>query len=99
MELDDEGPPSLVGASDVGQEDSNPLGGQLDNLSLVKVPITIVTGMRLCFLDFELVLLITTRLFRRRQDDVTQLHFAGAAWEEDCCHTQWLVHILLSIWI
>lgn len=44
MDFEDEGPPHLVGASDVGPEYCNPLGGQLNDLSLVKVPITIVTG-------------------------------------------------------
>ncbi|KAI9704737.1 MAG: hypothetical protein M1836_006517 [Candelina mexicana] len=42
-EFDDDVPPLLVGSSD-GPQSSDTLGAQLDELSIVRVPITIVTG-------------------------------------------------------
>lgn len=43
-DVEDDVPPLLVGPSDDSQP-SDALGAQLEELSIVKVPITIVTGM------------------------------------------------------
>ncbi|MCJ1255531.1 hypothetical protein MMC24_003347 [Lignoscripta atroalba] len=47
MDVDDDGPPDLVYVEDLGESETPNLRAtttQLDDLSLVKVPITIITG-------------------------------------------------------
>ena len=59
MDVDDDGPPDLVYVEDLGESETPNLRAtttQLDDLSLVKVPITIITGRSIlhCTTDIPL---------------------------------------------
>lgn len=75
FENENDNPPDLVGVSDQGPEGSNPSSAQPGDLSIAKVPITIVTGQldTLCALCPALVAK-SLRLPRSREDNVGQLH-------------------------
>lgn len=60
FENEDDNPPDLVGVSDKGPEGSTTPNGQYDNLSVAKVPITIVTGMKDMQLHFVFVSTLLT---------------------------------------
>lgn len=52
MDLQDEEPPSLVNMNETNTVAPDPTATQLQNLSLAKVPLTIVTGMRFVHLRY-----------------------------------------------
>lgn len=91
MDTDEDEAPSLV---DLIRPDTDSTAAQLQDLSLTKVPLTIVTG-RLAKLDTQIRLLsYTIRVLRSRQDNAGQLHTEGTTWEEDSSHTKRLVYTM-----
>lgn len=60
MELEDEGPPDLVDVSGLNKSAPSPVTQQMQDLSLSKVPLTIVTG-RLSSMTIIMAVMIPQR--------------------------------------
>ena len=96
MDIEEEDAPALVDANEMKeinlQHEATSATSQLRDLSLVKVPLTIVTGeSKEASTPIDLLLISTYRLPWCREDYAGQLHPQRAAWQENCGHSKRLV--------
>ena len=91
MELDEEDVPVLI---DTTGQDVAPIVSQTKPLDpeKTKVPITIVTGKFFQLVQLRSSHLPCLRISWSWQDYSLELYPQGAAWEEDCRYTEWLVN-------
>lgn len=54
MEDDDDGPPMLVSADGAVDPTESSLSAEMEDIRVTRVPITIITGMYLCTLNFAI---------------------------------------------
>lgn len=78
MNFDDDAPPDLVETS----------VDTVDEERVVKVPITIVTGMYLRPMETGLLLTAMGRVFGGWEDNTLELYPDSSTWQEDSCHNE-----------
>lgn len=92
IDFDDDGPPMLVAADQ--PDDTENLSAEVDDMSLTRVPITIITGMQHAALVFEArTKPMSCRLSGCWQNYSHELHLERTSWKEDCCHSERYVSI------
>ncbi len=98
MDVEEDGPPSLVNVDETDHGAPDPNTRQLQDLSLTKVPLTIVTGTRHSQHRSRILLLILGfRIPGCWQNYTGELHSKRAAWEANSSDTKRLVYTTMSL--
>lgn len=98
MEMDEDEVPTLVNVGEVMNKRAlSPTSSQLRDLSLARVPLTIVTGVSPASFDQTVLLIGYHRIFGCRQNHNGELYPQGAAWEEDSSYIERLVYTMSSL--
>ena len=97
MDLDSEDPPELVEVENVHVSPAAPFGvaSGLQDLTLSKVPLTLVTGGRIQALSRDVPRLMVSRLSRSWQNDDDKLHLERKTRKTDSIDNEWLVYTVV----